>query len=403
MYVVDANIDRRVDVTIDPTIDRVRTEPTTRLMWSDRLSVSVGCMWTRTTSSLRTLGWICAAALAAVVASERIYWYWAGIDADSLSVLTVFYAVAVAAAVAALARSSGTGARRAVFGGAVFALVVEGIITPVMYEDGPLPVLYLMFVGWHGLLAFVGFVYLVRRWALDGRSTRIAVGASVAGVGWGAWALASGVTDRETAQEIAAAGAGSADVLLPAEFATYSVWTGLVLIFAHVVMDRLWPARGWSPSRTWNVATAIAVVALASLLVIPVVPWAPLKLVGFGWLLWRFLGRSTEGPSSDTLIDELAGRVRYRNLAALLLLPLAATLTYWSMWAMRDDSLMEILYLRSIDVQVAAGIAGLGWAIRRRSRTTVAARPTPPTPSVRTTVPSQELDSPINAQEGPPS
>lgn len=308
---------------------------------------------------------MCALSLAAVVASERIYWYWAGIDADSLSVLTVYYAVAIAVAVTALVHAPGTGRRRVVLGGAVFALVVEGIITPVIYEDGPLPVLFLMFVGWHGVLGFVGVVWLLRRWALDGRSLRIAFGASVVGVGWGVWALASAVTDRVTAEEFAAEGAGSSDVLVPIDFASYAAWVGVALIAAHMAADRLWPASGWLPSRSGKVSTFVAAGALAALHVVPAVPWAPIKLGAIGFVLWRLLARTSEPAAGHTVIDALGGRIRYRHLLPIVLLPATAALTYAALWPLRDGDLMTGLYVGIIGIQVLAGIVALVWATRR--------------------------------------
>ncbi|MFK8025094.1 MAG: hypothetical protein AB8G26_14130 [Ilumatobacter sp.] len=320
---------------------------------------------TRITGSIRTLVWTVAVALAAVVASERVYWYWGGIDVEQLGVLASFYGVAVIVAMAALAASPGSGPRRAVLGGAVFALVVEGIITPVIYEDGPLPLLYLMFVGWHGLLAFVGFVYAIRRWALERRSLRLAAGAAVTGIGWGLWALASAVPDRETAEEIAADGGGSADVLDPSSFGVYAAWTGLALLVAHVVADRFWPRVGWRLSKSGRVAAALAVVWLTATLVVPAVPWAPIKLLALALVLRSLLRRTASPAGSDTVIDELAGRCHLPSLLGLALLPVTAAGTYAVLWPLRESTAFEAVFWSLIGAQVFIGVGALIWAVRR--------------------------------------
>lgn len=319
---------------------------------------------TRLVASWRTLGWLCTAALAAVIASERMYWYWAGIDIESLGVLSVYYAVAIAVAFTVLASSPGTGPRRAVLGGAVFALVAEGIITPVVYEDGPLPLLFLMFVGWHGVVAFVGLVYLVRRWALDGRWRRLAAASVTVGVGWGVWALSSAVSDGETGAEFVAEG-GSAALLSPREFAIYASWTGLALVLAHVALDRLWPAPGWRPSRIGIASTAAASVLLLALHVVPSVPWAPVKLVAIGGVLALLLRRTASSPGRPTLIDELAGSARLRLLAPLALLPMAAAGTYAVLWSQRESTVMEPIFFAAIAAQVVVGVVALSVAARR--------------------------------------
>lgn len=322
-------------------------------------------MTRRILAASKTFVWICAASLAAVMASERVYWYWSGIDADSLSVLAIFYATATATAFWVLSRVPGTGLKLAILGGVAYALVVEGIVTPVMYEDGPLPVLFLMFVGWHGLLAFAGFVYLLRRWALLGRARTIAVMASLTGIWWGVWALSSAVTDREAAEEFVLEG-GSAEILTPGSFAVYAGWVGVVLVAAHLVMDRAWPPIGWKPSRAGRISIALAAVALAALLVLPVVPWAPLKLAVLAWATRLALRRVAASDGTPTVIDELAGRVRARHLLPVLMLPVSASAVYAAMWPAREHDSLSVVYWSMVGLQVVAGVGGLVWAVTRQ-------------------------------------
>ncbi len=323
-----------------------------------------GDMSQRFFAALKTLTWIFSVALAAVMASERLYWYWSGIDATTVTELAAFYSVAAASALWALSRFPGAGVGRATLGGAVFALVVEGVITSVVYEDGPLPVLFVMFVGWHGVLAFLGFVYLARRWALRGRIGVLAAAAGLTGVGWGVWALSSAVTDRETA-EAAALDGGSADVLTPGAFALYAAWVGIVLIGAHLVMDRTWPKVGWAPSRTGRIATGLIAAALGAMLVVPFVPWAPLKFVALAWAIRWTMRRTADASGSPTVIDELVGRVRLRNLLPIMLMPATASVAYAGMWQIRDHEAHDAVYWSLIGAQVLAGIFGLAWASSR--------------------------------------
>ncbi|MDX2465985.1 MAG: hypothetical protein QNL12_01625, partial [Acidimicrobiia bacterium] len=128
-------------------------------------------------------------AVTMVIASERVYWYVGGISAESVLGIGLFYMVPAVAALWALGSGPSQRLHQLILGGAVFAFVVEGVLTPVIYEDGPLPIMAALFVGWHGLFSFVGSWYLTRRWLLD-RRRGIIVGAGAAmGVYWGLWSL----------------------------------------------------------------------------------------------------------------------------------------------------------------------------------------------------------------------
>ena len=95
-----------------------------------------------------------------VMASERVFWYWAGFTVDSVFALGAFYLIPTASALWVLARAHATRWYHVILAGAVFGFVVEGVLTPMLYIDGPLPIMAAMFVGWHGVLAFFGFWYL---------------------------------------------------------------------------------------------------------------------------------------------------------------------------------------------------------------------------------------------------
>jgi hypothetical protein len=92
-----------------------------------------------------------------VMASERVYWYWAGSNLESVFEMSAFYVIPTAGALWAMARTRATKIHHVMLAGAFFAFMVEGVLTPIIYMDGPLVVLAALFVGWHGMLAFVGF------------------------------------------------------------------------------------------------------------------------------------------------------------------------------------------------------------------------------------------------------
>lgn len=339
--------------------------PVTVVPMLDFLSSRADPSRTRSFSrAARTTAWCLLVALIAALASERVYWYWAGISVASMTELAVFYGVASAAALFVMALIPVRTMKQMVLIGALFGLIVEGVLTPVTYEDGPLPVLFLMFVGWHGLLAFLGFFFFVRRWALDGRRGRLSWASAAAGVWWGVWALSSAVVDRETAEQAALDG-GSSEVLVPFDFAVYAAQVGVVLLVAHLVLGRLWPDRGWRPSRRSIIGMTVLTSAVAALLVVIAVPWAPLKFAALSGFLWWAIRRpSIVGDSDvDGVLDRLAGRVTVARLWPVLALPTFASITYAAMWQFRSSSAMDAVFWTMIAVQAIAGAGAVGWAL----------------------------------------
>ncbi|MFQ5557528.1 MAG: hypothetical protein ACE5GB_08500 [Acidimicrobiales bacterium] len=309
-----------------------------------------------------------------VMASERAYWYWAGIDLESILLIGVFYLIPTMAGLWALALAPARRTHQVVLAAAVFAIVVEGVLTPIIYLDGPLPVMAFMFMGWHGLVAFVGFWYLARRW-LVGRRHRMAAIVSVGfGAFWGAWALSASVADPDEAVLAAGIETGRLD---PTGFARYAFAVGATLAVAHWLIGLVWPEE-WTPSRRSTRMVWFLAAAYMSVAVIPVVFWAPAKLAllvgGTWWLLRRGApdgeGAGAAGAGEPTIIEQLAGRVRLRSVAPILLMPAAASLVYAAGWELApSDGALTVVYGGLVGLQIVAGAAAYGWAARRARRT----------------------------------
>lgn len=310
-----------------------------------------------------------------VMASERVFWYWAGFTVDSVFMLGTFYLIPTAAALWALAHARATRWYQVILAGAFFGFVVEGVLTPMLYLDGPLPIMAAMFVGWHGTLAFFGFWYLARRWLLTRRRTLVAAASAGVGVMWGWWAIAASV--QEPAEEISRHG-GNPELLAPESFALYAFGVGLTLAAAHWVIGYVWP-RLWRPGRMSTIAVAVVSLAYMAPAVIVAVPWAPLKLAallgGTYWLMIRRRGARNEEP---TILDLLAGKVRLRDTLALLAMPATAAITYAMLWAVDlSPGALGAAYWAMVALQVVGGAAAYLAAARMAVAGTSAGAPTP--------------------------
>ncbi len=306
--------------------------------------------------------------------SERIYWYWDGFTAGSVLEISLYYMIPVSVALWSLARLPSFRLSQVILAGAIYAFIVEGVLTPVIYADGPLPFLAAMFVGWHGMVAFVGLFYLTRHWLLSGRTRLLAIVSSVFGSLWGVWAYASAFGDAVEISE------KTGSLLGPLEFALYATGVALVLVVGHWLVGFVWP-DAWTPSRVGTWVVALLAAAYFAIAVLLAVPWAPVKLgVLLGGTLWMMRKASTaDAGTSPTVLDHLVGRVPLRSAAPILLMAVTASTTYAVMWLVGPGTVaLGALYWLLVAAQVAGGALAYGWAARESFRSSAIDRPDHP-------------------------
>ena len=184
-----------------------------------------------------------------------------------------------------------------------------------------------MFVGWHGMVAFVGLFYLTRRWLLCGRTRLLAIVSTVFGFLWGIWTYASAFGDAVDVSE------KTCSLLGPLEFALCAAGVALVLVVGHWLVGFVW-TEAWTPSRAGTRLVVLLAAAYSAIAVLLAVPWAPVKLgVLLGVTLWMMRKASTaDAGASPAVLDRLVGRVPLRSTAPILLMAVTSSITYAVMW-----------------------------------------------------------------------
>ncbi len=295
-----------------------------------------------------------------VTASERVYWYVHGASFESILVVAAFYMIPALAGLWALGSGPSSRLHQVILAGAIFGFVVEGVLTTVVYEDGALPVMAALFVGWHGLLSVVAFWYLARRWLVERKRRALAVGSAAVGLLWGFWSIVYVLPEASEDFE------EGFSIMGPGEFAVYALVVGAAFAAAHYLIGHVWPER-FQPGRWGSRGIVLLMVAYAALAVIPAVPWAPVKfavLVGGSlWLLRRSRRATADEP---TAIAALQGHVRLRDVLLLLIMPVVAALTYTAVWSwdLSETAVQGIFEMVSA-LTVLAGFVAYGWAWRR--------------------------------------
>ena len=322
------------------------------------------------TSAWRIFGLFVVVGFIVSMNSERAYWFyspsWFGSRFGETAGVAVFYGFAVAGALWALGKIPFRGIHQLVLAGAVFAWTVEGVIVYVLHEGGLFdPFFPAMFAGWHGVLSFVGFFYLVRRWLLERRLRRLAFVASGYGVVWGLWAIASWLPDSDQALEAGALGLPVRSS--PESFVALAALLVLAVAGGHLVLDRIWPAT-WRPGRRSGVVILglTGLYAAASFFFIPWAPlrWAALIAIPVAGLLW-----TTRGDAGPNLYETLSGSISGRDLWVLVPAAAVSSAIYAIGWIVDpSDATLEVIQLSHVLTQVATGGAAMVWALRRSRR-----------------------------------
>ncbi len=309
------------------------------------------------------LAFVFLSSLLVVTASGRVYWYLGGVGLEQNILIALFYAIPTLAGLWAIGSGGSSRLHQMILAGAVYGFVVEGVLTPVIYEDGPLPVLAALFVGWHGLLSIVAFWYLARKWLLEGKRKALAIGVLLVGAYWGSWSIVYRLPNALDEFEETYA------VMEPAEFAGYAMVVGAGFAAAHWLIGLVWPEE-FRPGKWGRRLIVIVTLGYGSLAVLPVVPWAPLKFAVLVGGALRLLQRSRQHrPDEPSAIAELQGRVALRDVAILMVAPAVAGLVYAGVWALDlSDEVVQGLFGLFSGAQVIAGLVAFAWAARRSLR-----------------------------------
>lgn len=290
-----------------------------------------------------------------VVFSEKVYWYPQGFV---FAELVLFYAPPAAACLWAIAAFRVRRPAPLLLVAILYAFLIEGVLTPVLYEGGLLdPIMPAYFAGWHGLLAFFGGWYLLRRWLIAGRWQPVLASSALVGLFWGTWSLTYWLP--ETFGDFTQPGRWPT-----VDFALYALYTTFFLAAGHWLLGR----GGWEPAfrmgriEKWLLGAVLTFFFFS--LSFPGAPFGFLKLAALIAPIFLLLEVNRRRETSSDLFDALAGPIQARTLLALLPLPVLATAVYAAAAVIDPDpeTLRLILELTPL-LQGVLGLIALGWGV----------------------------------------
>ncbi len=316
------------------------------------------------TSLLKRIAFVLLSATIMVFFSEKAFWY---IQGYAIVELVLFYAIPVAASIWVIdllqvQRFSGV-----VLVGGLFGFLVEGILTPVVYEAGLLdPVMPAYFVGWHGLLSLVFGWYLIRKWLIEGEQKRLFVGSMVFGLFWGLWSLNYRLP--ESIQEFEAL-VQAGEHFLPGawpvpDFAFFTLVFTATLMAGHWLLGRnIWQSH--FSMKKWEIGLLVFVMGfIYAFQVFLIVPFGFVKLSVLIALVVIPLLIQKRKDNKPSILETLKGEIRFSDTLPLLAIPLAASLVYGlaAIIPAAEDPVRFIFHsLYAIQAMVGGGVFIWAW------------------------------------------
>ncbi|NOX30719.1 MAG: hypothetical protein GXP35_11845 [Actinobacteria bacterium] len=299
------------------------------------------------------------------VSSERMFWYWSSNPLDHW-VIALYYGAVAAAVLWVIQRFRVNSLSSLLLVAPIFAYMVEGIITPILYTGGPfVPFFPAWFSFWHGFLGLVGLWYLLHLWLINGQTRRIAWASIAMGLFWGMWSITMLLPGNFDDPELIEDHGGPLEILAPMAFARYAVSFSLILAGMHWLWGRLVKPVDFEPS-VWS--KRLYVVAVVTILVVwsVAIPWAAPMFAAYVAIQIWVLRRHAQGATGPGLFEQLSGRVRGRHLLALVPLPATAAATYTLLWELDLSlGLIEAFMFTVIFAQSVIGLVVLVRHIRR--------------------------------------
>ena len=270
-----------------------------------------------------------------VVFSEKIYWYIQGYGFLELLLFYFFPTYVFLWAIEAFR------VRRwapLFLAAALFGFLVEGVLAPVLYEDGLLGLFHVSYtsLAWHALLSVLFGWYWLRRLLIQGNDRRIIIWSLIFGLFWGLWSLVYWLPENLNDAALLAEGFTLGKWQVGA-FAIHALLFTAVLAISHLALVRGYWQASFKPSRYEIGAVWLAIIAYFIVNVALAIPFAPVKLAVLLALVFLPLWANRQRQPEGSLLVDLAKPVVEKKVVLLFVMPLVATAVYGLAFFLQPD------------------------------------------------------------------
>lgn len=294
--------------------------------------------------------------------SEKMYWYPQGY---AILEPILFYAVPVYTVIWAIAYFRVQSVAGIVLIASLYAFLIEGVLTPVLFEGGLLdPFLPAYFVGWHGVLAMLFGWFYVRKLLLAGAWRKLSVAAVCVGIFWGAWSTGYWLPEQSADWTHLAVNGTTLDLQWPVwKFGLHACSFTLMLIAAHWGLEKVSYPSHFTPTRWEKWGVFILLGFFFATLSFPAAPLGIVKLALLSAVILLPLALCRQ-RQADSVLVQLQGKTNWSHLLTLLWMPVAAIFIYafFSAWQPALETLRALNELITIG-QWMLGAAIFLWAI----------------------------------------
>jgi hypothetical protein len=196
--------------------------------------------------------------------------------------------------------------------GAFFGWLGEGIVVQTAYENLPLSISFTG-LAWHALITVLGG-WLALQKALRNSFRASLLASLLGGLLWGFWGVTWIYEQNNPAS--------------PSAFAYYTFLATILLSACLYIIPGVF-SRPFTPSRWSVIVVSGFFLFLFVFVAVPAVPPAVVILPILFLILWLTFRRNRQRESAENPLAWLGAPIPRRNLAALVLMPVIASLFYW--------------------------------------------------------------------------
>jgi len=317
---------------------------------------------------LRRLLFVLLTTAVLVFFSEKVFWY---VQGYAVGELILFYALPTSICLWALDHFKVHDLSGLILVSALFGFLVEGVLTPVIYEAGLLdPIMPAYFIAWHGLLSMVLGWYWIRKMLIQEKSRKLFLSGAGIGLFWGLWSLTYRLPEsRQEYQALVQAGENWIPGSWPAaDFLLYTLTFSLMLILAHgLLRGKIWQSsfrlKTWEKVLVFGLLVFIFVVQVGL-----IYPLAAIKFIGLMLLVMVPLEiNRRKSANQPALLSSLSADISIIQLPLLLIIPACAALVYGADRVYPvPEQLLRDLYSLIPMLQALIGAAVYLWAVGKQ-------------------------------------
>ena len=311
---------------------------------------------TRMEKFLKKAAFLMLSSIIVVFFSEKSFWY---IQGYTLLELYAAYSIPTFFFLWALDAFQVNTLHGLFLASAVFGFIVEGILTPVLYEFGPFDLFQISYtsLGWHAVIsAFFGW-YFIHKWLVEGKTRQVRNKSALFGFFWGLWSLVfwmpENVTDAQYQTPEFTPGQWPIG-----QFVLFTFAMALIMAAAHWMIGKIWE-RSFKPGKPIVILFTAGGLFMYIFSVLLSYPWSPLKFAAVMLPTLYFLKTGGHVEGSPGYLEGLARNIALRDLAQIAFMPLMASAVYAAAYLIQIPE--DIIALISA-IPGTYGLMLLGWA-----------------------------------------